>query len=330
VRGESRYDNVAQALALIADDVDLEGRRRVLIKPNFVSTSRQLAATHVEAVRAVLDFLRQRYDGPITIGEGAALSDTVEGYIRFGYLELARQYDVRLVDLNRDEWVEVEVLDRQLRPLRVRVSKTVAESDFRIAVGPPKTHDVVIVTLSLKNMAVGSLIRDPASGQELLRRLGHLLPSSLRNSLLVERVKGRLGSRVSRSDKMAIHQGYPAINLNLYRLARLVPPHLAVIDGFEAMEGDGPIYGDPVPWRIAIASADFLAADVLATHLMGFDADEVGYLHYCKIMGLGTGELGQIEVVGNVSPEECRRAFRPHSSYPAQRNWRIPGVEKYL
>ncbi|HIC93847.1 MAG TPA: DUF362 domain-containing protein, partial [Anaerolineae bacterium] len=80
VRGDDRYGNIAQALTLIEDGVDLSDKRRVLIKPNFVSTGRQLAATHVEAVRAVLDWLRARYSGPITIGEGAAMGDTFAGY----------------------------------------------------------------------------------------------------------------------------------------------------------------------------------------------------------------------------------------------------------
>ena len=53
VRGDSRYTNVRDALELIADQVSLADKRRILIKVNFVSARRQLAATHVDAVRAV-------------------------------------------------------------------------------------------------------------------------------------------------------------------------------------------------------------------------------------------------------------------------------------
>ena len=109
VKGNDRYDNIARALDLIGDDIDLSDKKRILIKPNFVSTRRQLAATHVEAVRAVLDWLRPRYDGPITIGEGAAVSDTFDGYRYFGYLDLAEEYNVRFVDLNQDEWAPIQV-----------------------------------------------------------------------------------------------------------------------------------------------------------------------------------------------------------------------------
>jgi len=327
IKGDNRYDNIAQALGLIEGDVDLSDKKCILIKPNFVSTRRQLAATHVDAVRAVLDWLRSRYDGPITIGEGAAGSDTFDGYRSFGYLDLAEEYSVRFVDLNQDQWVPVQIYDRRLCPMAVRVARTALESDLRISVGPPKTHDAVIVTLSLKNMVMGSLIR--GRGGSFFQRLGQLLPDQVTHSVLAEKVKSGL-SIVNRSDKFAIHQGYYGINLNLYTLAKVIAPHLSVIDGFVGMEGSGPSHGDPVDLRVAIASTDFLAADVVATRLMGFDPDEVGYLHYCKLGGLGAGDLSDIEIVGNATVEECRQPFRPHPTYREQLQWHLPSVEEYL
>jgi uncharacterized protein (DUF362 family) len=327
VKGNDRYDNIGQALDLIGDDIDLGDKKRILIKPNFVSTRRQLAATHVEAVQAVLAWLRPRYDGLITIGEGAAVSDTFDGYRNFGYLDLPQEYNVRFVDLNQDEWGPVQVYDRKLRPMGVRVAKTTLESDFRISVGPPKTHDAVIVTLSLKNMVVGSMIQGRGGG--LFQRLGQLLPNRLTNSALAEMMKSRL-STVNRSDKFALHQGYHGLNLNLYTLAKIIAPHLSVIDGFVGMEGSGPSSGDPVDLRVAIASTDFLAADTVATRLMGFDPDAVGYLHYCNLGGLGASDLNDIKIVGNATIEECAKEFRPHPTYEQQLGWRIPDVERYV
>ncbi|MBU1877532.1 MAG: DUF362 domain-containing protein, partial [Chloroflexi bacterium] len=151
-RGDDRYQNVLQALTAIAGDVDWAGKQRILIKPNFTSPVIPLAATHVDAVRAVLDFLRPRTAGHITIAEGAGLRDSWEGFRNYGYLPLREQYGVELRDLNRDEWVHVSVYDKRLQPLTLRVARTVADSDLRISIGPPKTHDTVIVTLALKNL----------------------------------------------------------------------------------------------------------------------------------------------------------------------------------
>ena len=56
VKGEDRYDNVRRALELVAGEVDLSKARDVLLKPNFISVTKQLAATYVDAVRAALEW----------------------------------------------------------------------------------------------------------------------------------------------------------------------------------------------------------------------------------------------------------------------------------
>ena len=341
IQGGNRYDNISQALDLIGSELDLSDRRRVLIKPNFVVTHVPLAVTHEAAVRAVLDFLRARYDGKIVIAEGPSVERAAEGFRRYGYESLARTYDADLLDLNHDEAVPVQVYDWRLRPLRLHVARSVIESDFRISVGPPKTHDVVIVTLSLKNMIMGALIsrfthgqlahhgRQPSVGA-ISKALWRAVPLWIRRLPPAEWLTFRAMSVLEPSDKMKMHQSYPVMNLNLALLAPLVAPHLAVIDGFEAMEGNGPTAGTPVPLRLALASTDPLAADVVGTTLMGFDPDSVGYLHYCKATNVGVGDLDSIEIVGNTRLADCVRPFRPHDSILRQRNWHLPGARDYL
>jgi uncharacterized protein (DUF362 family) len=336
VRGESRYANVVAALVSVAGQISLEGARRVLIKPNFVSTSHQAASTHVDAVRAVVEFVRARYDGPIVVGEGAALSPTLEGFRNFGYEPLVEAYGVELMDLNAADAVPVQILDRWLRPKTVYLARAAVEAGvYRISVGLPKTHDCVVVTLSIKNMVMGTLLNPRAIHRSggapgLARWAGYLLPKQVRQSVLAEWGKGVLLGGPGGSSKMAMHQGLPAMNVNLALVAARVWPHLAVIDGWQGMEGSGPGSGDLVDWGVALASTDPLAADTLTAHLMGFDAAHVGYLQYCGQMGLGVGALDQIDVVGNVAPEEVRRHFRPHPTYQRQLQWRLEGIERYL
>jgi uncharacterized protein (DUF362 family) len=331
IKGDSRYDNIAKAMSLIEGDLRLDKVKGILIKVNFVSTTRQLASTHVEGVRVLLDFLRPRYDGPVIIAEGSS-SDTFAGYRNFGYLELAAEYGVQLVDLNRDDWVWVQVYDRHLRPMELRAARSVVESDYRIAIGPPKTHDTVLVTLSLKNIVVGSMIRDVRRerSNSLLHAAGQIVPASLKESPLVAGIKTSVVQSLNRSDKFALHQGYPAMNLNLYTLAKIIAPHLSVIDGYVGMEGNGPSHGDPVQLRLAIASTDFLAADAVAVRIMGFDVDDIGYLHYCKLGRLGKADREEIEVLGNCTVEECVRPFKPHPTHRRQLKWQIPDAKERL
>ena len=288
-KGNDRKANVAKALELIVGQIDVSKKERILIKPNFVSTHDQSSATHVDAVRAVVEFLRQYTSKPITIGESAALGNAAQGYSNYGFLPLVKEFGVRLMNFDDGDYVEVEAYDRNFKPLSLHLSRITIDSDFRISVCLPKTHDSVIATLSLKNIVVGSL-----------------------------------------RSKSAIHQGYPAMNVNLYRMASHVAPHLSVIDGYTGMEGDGPVGGDTVDLRLAITSTDFLAADTVAARIMGFDVDRIGYLHYCKIKGLGTGSISEMEIIGERLQDCITKGFKPHSEYKRQQEWQIAGVERYL
>ncbi|MFO7698243.1 MAG: DUF362 domain-containing protein, partial [Anaerolineae bacterium] len=244
IHGDDRARNITVALQAIGDEIDLAGKQRIVVKPNFVSVSRPLSATHVDATRAVIAFLHAHGARNITLAEGPSAGPLAEGLENYGYGPLIEEYGLRVVDLNKDDTLPVELLDAHLRPKTIRVSRTVLESDYRVSVGPPKTHDEVMITMSLKNYAVGSVV-----------------------------------------GKRSIHEGYQAINLNIYRLARVTAPHLAVIDGYVGMEGAGPTRGTAVDWRIAVASTDALAADCLTARMMGYDPHEVGYLHYCLLAG---------------------------------------------
>jgi uncharacterized protein (DUF362 family) len=353
-RGDDRYHNLIAALDAIADDIDLRGVDQILLKPNFVSPDYPLCAAHVDAARAALDWLRARTDAPIIIGEGTALRSTWDAFENYGYLSLPDEYrDVSLMDLNADEPVELTAFDWRLRPLRLKASRTVVQSPFRISVGPPKTHDTVLVTLSLKNMIMGGLVSWFSSPQGSATGNGRLggpsqavlrlsrsrlisvikpayeaIPQSLRYNAPLERVKMYCWSRFGQSSKRAMHQSFPVMNLNLFALAPYLYPHLAIIDGFEAMEGNGPAKGERVDWRIALASTDWLAADVTAARLMGFDLEEVGYLYYCAQAGYGTSDPSAIEVVGNASPSEVARRFKRHASSHLQRRWESPAVSQ--
>jgi uncharacterized protein (DUF362 family) len=289
----------------------------------------------------VLDFVRARYDGRLTIAEGPSVESAADAFRVLGYEPLARAYDAELVDLNHDEPQPVDVYDWRLRPLRLHLAKSVVESDFRISVGPPKTHDAVIVTLSLKNMIMGTLIShfsrvdlsrngSPGPMRKASRAVWRMIPQWVRGLPPAEWLEFRAMSTTQPSDKMKMHQSYPVINLNLALVAPLVQPHLAVIDAYEAMEGDGPSTGTMVPMRLALASTDALAADVVGTTLMGFSPEEVGYLHYCKQLGLGAGDLSQIEIVGNATLASCTRSFQPHTTYRRQLRWQLHKAEELL
>ena len=323
VRGDERRRNILRALELIEGQIRLG--ERIVVKVNMVSVTKLLSGTHPEALDAVLEFIRQRTDREIVVAEGSAHADSMKGFEVYGLAKVARRYGARLVELNRDRWVEVKVVNRDLQPITLRFAQTVAESDCRISLTPMKTHDAVIVTLSLKNLVMGSLI---SRGVANLDRLSHRLSHWVRpKNAVYPRGMGWVVKYILRSDKVTMHQTYPTLNYNLFLIARSFPPHLAILDGFTAMEGPGPTQGKPVDLRLAVASTDFIAADSIGTRIMGFDPLEVGYLHHAIAGGLGEGSLDRIKILGELL-EDCIRPFEPHPNHRRQRDWKHPGVEE--
>ena len=314
-----RTTAIRQALATVIDALPWQSYQRVVVKPNLVMYDRPYANTHPDTLQTVLTMIRDHYSGPLTIAEGAALHTTTAAFAAHGYPALAQRYGCQLVDLNDDETVDVTLPVSTEKAMTLRLARTIVESDCRVSLSLPKTHDTVLVTMSLKNMIMGALVnRRVAQGRTRsywLDRLGQILFGH--------------GNGWG-SDKRAMHRSYPLINIYLAQLAPLVRPQLSILDGFVAMEGAGPIDGEPVPWGLALAGVDPLAVDALAAHLMGFRLEEVGYLAYCAQAGLGVADLNAITVTGNTTISAMRRSFTPHPQHRAQRQWQHPQAAQLI
>ncbi|MDP6359224.1 MAG: DUF362 domain-containing protein, partial [Planctomycetota bacterium] len=72
VTGNDRRQNILEAMRLVREDLLPKIHGRVMIKPNLVMTGNQLAATHVDAVRAILDFVVEAGPDEIVVAEGTA------------------------------------------------------------------------------------------------------------------------------------------------------------------------------------------------------------------------------------------------------------------
>lgn len=295
--GADRADNVFRALQSFKREIAASiGRKRVLVKPNMVIGTEgaagggnlALSATAVDAVEGVLEFLKSIGKTEVIVAESSATDAAKVGFGNLGYLRLAGKYPVRFLDLDQEGHQVVDVwyggrAGSSRKP--VRVSRLLLDPDlFVISLTRLKTHNCVLYTLSLKNLAMASPCID----------LGW-----------------RYGQTGCRSDKNTMHgDGRPAyqdLNDNLHLLARRgVTPDLAVFDAYEGMQGQGPIWGAPVPHRVAVASLDWLAADRVGLELMGVTQWDPNlpskyippYLSYCAQSGLGEFDLNRIAVEG--------------------------------
>ncbi len=295
--GNDHVDIIFQGLQRFKKQIAAAiGNRRVLIKPNnVIGTSDNghgdvlLSDTPVESLEAILEFLQSIGKTDVVIGETCGTDPTMVAFDNCGYFNLSRKYPVRFLDLSTEgyEWATVWAGAGQAN---LRISKVLLSPEyFVISAAKVKTHNYVVATLSLKNIVMGAPIVDPGKYRNVANCV---------------------------NDKETMHNGWSGaqdLNDNIHRLAPRLAPDLAVIDGFTAMEGNGPCWGTAVAHHVAVVGFDWLAADRVGVELMGIDPAYLAYLNYCYQTGLGQYDLSKIDVLGE-SIASYKRSYRLHDS----------------
>lgn len=100
------------------------------------------------------------------------------------------------------------------------------------------------------------------------------------------------------------HWTHPTIHETLVDLLmiqkKIHPGVFAVMDGTFAGDGPGPRCMIPHVKNVVLASADQVAIDAVAARLMGFDPlEDIEYVRLAHDLGLGCGDLRDIEIVGD-------------------------------
>jgi len=154
VKGTNPVEITVKALEMIGSDVDsvLSERKPILIKPNYLNSKHPSTGitTDGRVVEGIVRFLKEREIDDISIGEGSGFADTFEAFRVAGVTDVAERWNVKLVDLNKDEFVEVYP-PNPLSLKKVKVAKTAVESTI-ISVPKLKLHKITMVTLGLKNI----------------------------------------------------------------------------------------------------------------------------------------------------------------------------------
>ena len=308
VKGDVRRKNVLDALLAVDREIRpaMARKKYVLIKINNVSTTNQLAATHVDAIRGILDYVAPRFKGPVVIAE-ASSRDTLEGFANYKYAQVIPEYKkVSLVDLNREKKYEVfAIVDRNIRPTPVRLAARLMDPDaFVISSAMLKTHNAVVATGSVKNLVLGAPLRSVIGETPVWtdKHVYHAMPPD--------------------HEQIGVNDCHHAMIYNMAITALHMKRNwgVAVIDGFEGMEGDGPTNGTAIPMHVALAGPDYLAVDRVAIETMGIPATAVGYMQYSAQMGLGQFDLSKIDIRGE-KPESVKKTFKLHTNVNFQLDW---------
>jgi len=161
VRSQSRV-NDEDVHRLVKQAIDLVGGVNgivkpgdiVALKPNVVTgrVSGPGVTTDKRVVEALIMLCRDAGAGEVKIVEGAGyFSDTEDALKLSGVKDMAESHGVEVVNVDKDETVELEVRDPRVID-RVRVSKSFMDADVRINIPVMKTHDQLLVTLGVKNL----------------------------------------------------------------------------------------------------------------------------------------------------------------------------------
>ena len=306
IKGDSRRKNICDALIAIDDQIRpaLKTKKYVIIKPNGLDPSRTIVSTQVDAVHGILDYLAPRFKGPVVFAEcgGTPASQALD---RLGWGKVFAEHKPMAITLEvPNEVGKYEVLwgmdyDLHLIPIRLG-ARFLDPAAFLISSAMMKTHNQVVATLSIKNVILGAPLSPPP---------GEKRP-------------------YAESEKRKFHVGVRGSNYNMFlAIQRMIPNWgVGLVDGWEGMEGNGPVSGTPLPHRIALASTDFLAVDRVGLECMSIDPTWPGYLNYAYQAGLGQYDLTKIDVVG-AKIADVKQKYRLHADVDRMLEWRGPMMD---
>jgi uncharacterized protein (DUF362 family) len=273
-------------------------KKQLIIKPNMVVTSTPLSATHPDALRALLEFIKPMYKGQIIIAESSSSVNSADGFKNYGYLDLANEFDLKFVDMNTfSTGTPVYILDRNLHLDKIQACDLLTKPDYYvISISRLKTHNTVVMTGAIKNLAMGAPLNP-----------------------------GAVNGAKPISYKRNMHSGGSRfLHYNMFLMAPYCMPDFSIIDGLEGMEGNGPISGTSVDHKIAMASFDPVAMDSMAARLMGIPLEDVGYLNYLAAAGMGNIDRSKIDIIGGKDPEKSIITYKLPTNIKTQLEWKDP------
>ncbi len=194
----------------------------------------------------------------ITVGDDIE-SDGGEGFKISGFYQMSQRAGVRLINLKEIGFIETECNGHFLK--KVYLSRVALDADIIVNLPKMKTHSLAIFTGAVKNMY-------------------GVIPDSLRKRFHGEYMSSEDFSQV------------------LTDIFSAIKPHLNIMDGITAMEGDGPALGDLREPGIILASQDAVALDAVATTIIGLNPMNIYTTRYSYERNLGIGNLQNIDILG--------------------------------
>ena len=259
---------------------------KVLVKINHISppSPAEKGLVTHPAFVEVILDLLKEVGADITVGDDIEYSSG-DGFRISGFRQMCEKTNVRLVNLREDGFVETACNGHFLE--KIHLATIALDADVIINLPKLKTHSLCVLTGGVKNMY-------------------GVIPIGLRTKLHREYMKSEDFSQT------------------LTDIFSIVKPHLTIMDGIVAMEGEGPAGGSLREPRVILTSQDAVALDAVATRIIGLEPMDIHTTRYCHTRGLGVGGIKDIEVVGESIESVTVTDFRPPASASIALARRVP------
>ena len=228
--------------------------RSVLLKPNLVEPSHEAPHinTHPAVVRAAAEVFRRWDARAVRVGEGQGhCRDTDYVLEQSGLGRVLIEAKLEFIDLNHDELYSVPNRMQLTRLPRLTLPESLRRADLIVSMPKMKTHHWAGLTCAMKNLF------------------------------------GVMPGIVYGWPKNVLH--HAGIDESIIDINAAVRPHLAIVDGIVAMEGDGPIMGTPRHAGVIVVGTCPTAVDATTARLMAINPRKVAYL------AAASGRLGPID-----------------------------------
>lgn len=187
------------------------------------------------------------------------IGDSPGGYVK-NIDELFERSGIKRVA--EEEGVELERFTASRFVSGIPIARQIFDSDRVISIPKFKTHSITVLTAAIKNMF----------------------------GTVVGLYKAECHSRAPKEEDFA------RIISNIYSLKK---PHLTVVDGIMAMEGDGPSSGAIRKMNLIMAGEDAVAIDSCLAKIMGVEPLDILVTKEAYRSKLGEADLSKIEILGD-------------------------------
>jgi len=258
------YGQIQQKLKAACNllNVDFSGKKKILLKPNLIMRKKpeDAVTTHPAVVGAMIELLkRSGVEAVVADSPGGPYTQKrLEGiYSAVGMKDVCEKTGALLN--YETTWFE-KSFENGVMLKKIPFISPLKDCDNLISLAKLKTHGMAVYTGAVKN-------------------LYGLIPG---------------GQKIELHFKMQQLERFMDMLLDIYLSSK---PMLSIIDGIVAMEGSGPSAGNPRKLGALIVSQDGIAADYVASQIIGLKPEDFPLL--VGAIKRGLFKENQVEIMGD-------------------------------